>query len=872
MRPIELEMNAFGPYAGTEKIDFRDFGESCLFLVTGDTGAGKTTIFDAISFALYGKASGRVRETKSFHSDFAPRNAETSVSLKFEHDGKEYVVRRSPSYSVLKRDGSGERVVPPRAEMECDDGRSWGNVNEVGRAVQEIIGLSADQYAQVVMIAQGEFQKILLAKSDERRALLGKLFGTEIYQEIQQRLKQLNSECAAAVKEACQRYTAACSRIAYDDENDRLRELSSSPERADEVAELLKERIARDAETQDALLKRVQALQQDANRLREQLAQAQSRNQGIVRLAAAREKRASLEMRRNEIANTEDILKAAERAETLKATEAIYLREHAELEQLSRRIAENHQEVQMRTQAHAAALEVYNPAQEEQKRGEEIRRRVERITELFPKFRLARKAEEDAARLSEAAAKAIRIQQQASGEFERLNKLYLMDRAGILAESLQEGEPCPVCGSLEHPAPAAHIAQAPTEAQVEAASRRREEANRNAESAALASGTARERVQTMLQEFRENNILKPDESLEHCEERCRRGCERLNAEAEKIQKAFDAADAALKNAEKQLANAQTRLETAEKEWLSRSERENNAREVWQDGLGDMGFSSEEEYRSALRSDVDRKRMNADITRWHADVQAAQAQVIELSEMWAEMDSIDTGKLDQDLASCTAALKEADAQERAVGYRREQNAAALKAVRASCRELTQTQQKYGEVNILHLTASGQLGGANKLPLENYILQYYFTRVIAAANRRLERMSDGRYYLRSKVESVGNTKSGLGLKILDAHTNRDREVSSLSGGETFIASLSLALGFADVVQAESGNVRVECMFIDEGFGSLDEDTLRRALVALENLTGGNRLVGVISHVQELKDYIEPKIIVEKTVHGSRVRINP
>ena len=177
-----------------------------------------------------------------------------------------------------------------------------------------------------------------------------------------------------------------------------------------------------------------------------------------------------------------------------------------------------------------------------------------------------------------------------------------------------------------------------------------------------------------------------------------------------------------------------------------------------------------------------------------------------------------------------------------------------------------------MNLLYQTAAGQLGGANKLPFENYILQYYFSRVIAAANLRLERMSDGRYLLRGKIESVGNTKSGLGLRVLDANTNQEREVSSLSGGETFVASLSLALGFADVVQAESGSVRVDAMFIDEGFGSLDEDTLRRALTTLENLTGGDRLVGVISHVAELRDHIEPRIAVEKTMRGSRVRVQP
>jgi len=203
-------------------------------------------------------------------------------------------------------------------------------------------------------------------------------------------------------------------------------------------------------------------------------------------------------------------------------------------------------------------------------------------------------------------------------------------------------------------------------------------------------------------------------------------------------------------------------------------------------------------------------------------------------------------------------------------RMEQNTLALKALSACEKKLSAAQEHFGNVNILYQTATGRLGGANKLPLENYILQYYFTRVIAAANRRLERMSDGRYYLTSKMESSGNAKTGLDLRVLDGETNREREVSSLSGGESFIASLSLALGFADVVQAESGNVRVDAVFIDEGFGSLDEDTLRRALNALEALTGGDRLVGVISHVTELKDRIEPKILVEKTRLGSRIRV--
>ena len=219
-----------------------------------------------------------------------------------------------------------------------------------------------------------------------------------------------------------------------------------------------------------------------------------------------------------------------------------------------------------------------------------------------------------------------------------------------------------------------------------------------------------------------------------------------------------------------------------------------------------------------------------------------------------------------------AYKDADAAERALSARIEANRAALKELRACVRELASAREDFGNTNILVQTVAGRLTGQNKLPFESYILRYYFQRVIGAANRRLEGMSDGRYRLRSRQGSTGNARSGLNLTVLDLFTDREREVSSLSGGESFIASLALALGFADVVQAESGGARVDAVFIDEGFGSLDEDTLRRAVRTLEDLTGGDRLVGVISHVAELRDRIGPKIFVEKTARGSCVHTHP
>lgn len=876
MRPIELEMTAFGPYAGTERIDFSVFGKNCLFLVTGDTGAGKTSIFDAISFALYGEASGRTRETKSFHSDFAARNAETQVTLKFEHAGSIYTVRRSPAYMILKRDQSGERLHPARAEMECEDGRIWGSVREVNQAVPEIIGLTAEQYAQVVMIAQGEFQKILLAKSDERRTLLSRLFGTEIYQEIQQRLRAMNSECQQAVREACQRYTAACARIEYAQEaperTQRLQSLSASPERARELAELLQEALTADEQLHETMQAEIQTLRAAEARQRETLAGAQQRNQGIEKLENARRLREALSLRAQEINAQEQELECAERAEGLKALESLWTRETAELKRAQAALKQSEADAQRLKQEHETAFNRHQAAAQNREKGEEIARRLERLKQLLPRMQQACGAQADAEQAAQDARRAIAEQQTCAAEYERLHSLYLLDQAGILADELHSGAPCPVCGALEHPSPAVHIENAPNQAQVDAAAKRRDAANARAEEVSRRSGAAQERLQTIMQELEQEKLISPGRSLAQSEALWREKGAQMRREAEQLRREWETADALFRRAEGALARAQARQEAAIADLSSRQQSEQLSRSRFLDALEDRGFADENAYHAAQRSDAQRAALKRAIADHHAQVQANAAQLRDLEEMWGNQPRADVREMRAALEALEVQLREKDAAEHQILNRCTQNRGALKAICLCRDELRDSQRRFGEVNMLYQTASGQLGGANKLPLENYILQYYFLRVIAAANRRLERISDGRYYLRSKVESVGNTKSGLGLKVLDTATNREREVSSLSGGESFIASLSLALGFADVVQAESGNARVETMFIDEGFGSLDEETLRRALTTLENLTAGDRLVGVISHVAQLRDYIEPKIYIEKTARGSHVHVNP
>ena len=867
MRPIELKMCAFGPYAGAETVDFSQFGPGCLFLVTGDTGAGKTSIFDAISFALYGEASGRTRETKGFHSDFAPRNAETVVELKFEHEGRIYTARRSPAYMVPKRDGSGERLHPAWAELACDDGRSWSSVREVNQAVREILGLTAEQYAQVVMIAQGEFQRILLAGSDERRALLSKLFGTEIYRDIEQRLKERNREALAEVNAARQQFSAACSRVLPDEAGDGLLEMRmQSPERADEVIDLLTAQIAREADAHAAAEAELSRLNASAGALREELARSDAQNAGVLRLREVEQRRKAAMERRPEIDRMQVELDDAERAEPLRAVEERLRREKAELNRLSGELQAAKQRCAQTEKNRTHASETLAAAEKRLPEREQFNLRAEQLNALLPKFQQARDTASLADRTKAAAARAIGEMRRAEDSYRRLHALYLMDQAGILADGLRPGEACPVCGSAEHPHPAAHIENAPDKAAVAAAAEQQSAAARNAEAASAASASAQEKLSAILE------ALGGDvpENLAQREQDCRRECEECRAEAERIRSEHAVADAAAKETEREYSAALARQESLAAAVKQRTAALEEAGNLFKNGLGDSGFDSEQSWRNALRTDAQRRGLRREIESWRSECQALAAQRADLQQLWGDKQSVDVGALRSALSEQEKQIAALDAREHALLNRCEQNRAALAAIQSCAKRLDRAQENFGNVNVLYQTAAGQLGGANKLPFENYILQYYFSRVIAAANLRLERMSDGRYLLRGKIESVGNAKSGLGLRVLDANTNQEREVSSLSGGETFVASLSLALGFADVVQAESGSVRVDAMFIDEGFGSLDEDTLRRALTTLENLTGGDSLVGVISHVAELRDHIEPRIAVEKTMRGSRVRV--
>lgn len=779
MKPLSLTMSAFGPYAGVTQLDFGKLGSEGVFLITGDTGAGKTTIFDAISFALYGEASGGAerRAARSFRSDYAAAEAETYVEFFFEHRGREYRIKRAPEYERRKLRGEGTTKQAAYAEFECaETGELITRIDAVNARVGELTGLSRSQFAQTVMIAQGDFLKILNAKSEDRKRLFQKLFDTEVFAGIQQRLKDMNGECAQAVERINALSEAELARLKDDMDFARakeLRELRTDVRRMDKLPGLLEERLRARRERLDAAM-----------------------------AAAAQEewaaRRASAE-------------KELEGAESLKDG----LRRMAEAIPLL-----------MNAAAGATALE----------------------------------AQREAAKLC------LEESRRRDAEYTAVKERFYASQAGLLAAELKEGQPCPVCGSTEHPAPACPASEPATKEQLERADgeRRRAEARVHAAAAEAAKRQAElEAAKGRLEALGFTGGESAQELEGECAhtraeiQRREAAVKRARAGSEAALAALSRAKAALENAEKRRADIEAALEAQQAEFAA--------------GLSAQGFAGAEEYERA-------KMPARDMDALDAQLRARRERLRSLTDRLEALTEKLTGAERAELEALEATAAAAQRASRAAG----EAAAAMKSAAAAdeeaiarIRELSarraEAQRRWAVVKEVYDTVSGQVSRRVKISFETYVQQYYFKQVIAAANKRLTVLTDGMFVLRVKEEARNmRSQAGLDLDVLDRSTGLWRDVSTLSGGESFMASLALALGLADTVQSRSGGVRLDAMFIDEGFGTLDENSLRQAMELLTRLAGGRRLVGVISHMAELKERIDKKVVVTKTAAGSALRI--
>ena len=910
MRPLNLTLSAFGPYAGEMTLPLDELGKSGLYLITGDTGAGKTTLFDAITFALYGEASGGQRSPGMFRSKYAAPETPTFVELEFECRGQRYTVRRVPRYQRPKLHGTGTTEQSAEATLLLPAGAPITRLQEVNDAIRDILGLDRNQFMQIAMIAQGDFLRLLLAPTEERRQIFRRIFKTDLYQRLQDDLKQeaaaLAQRCDAG-RRSVEQYIAGVMCPEDDPAFPSLEAARQGKLPAQEAADRIAGLLEADRQRSQELQASVDALdgQLCAIHTRLELAGEQQRRRG-----ALSELETALARQVREQAQAQEALAQAE--EKAKDREALGreltlleaelpdyekrdgLRQEAEgLESELTRSDTRRIALESQARSRAQALTRQEQAAEELRaapaKREQLLARQAQAQRREKQLRGALAQSEQVAALREALGgrqqqyhAAAQAAQEAERRYFQMNEAFLAEQAGVLALELREGEPCKVCGSVHHPAPACPSPGAPTQEALgraqKAAARSRKTLRRESEACAALRSTgtaARQQLEAGLQEAGVEESRLPQE-IEQVRGELEDLTRQIEAEAARCarlteaERAIPAARQALEALNKTIAAL-----TADRSALC-ARREAAAAQA---AALALRFPTAGDARKALEE----KRQRLELLRRAAEqagqtlreksdaVLRTRSAAQQLRQQLEDAPKID---VQADLDAQTQAQtqrREKLAQKEGADGRIAANAAALSGLRRQLAALTALESRYAWVRALADTAGGTVRGKAKLSLEAYVQTTYFEQIIRRANLRLTVMTDGQYELKRRAEAENRqSQSGLELDVIDHCNGSERSVKSLSGGESFLASLALALGLSDVIQSSAGGVRLDTMFVDEGFGSLDDQALNQAMKALLTLTEGDRLVGIISHVSDLKQRIDRQIVVTKTLTGSAARI--
>lgn len=921
MRPLKLTISAFGPYAGKTIFELDRLGKSGLYLITGDTGAGKTTVFDALTYALYGDPSGETREAGMFRSKYAEPETSTFVELAFEYAGKVYKVFRSPEQMRPAKRGGGETIQRAEARLEYPDGRMVQKTREVTEAVKEIIGIDRRQFTQIAMIAQGEFLKLLLASTEERKKIFGDIFKTGNFRRLQESLKTAASELGRSC-DIMRRSVAQYVSGIVCDENDALAPLVQTAKDNQmstvETLALLQKLIERDEEAQklaegqktadDKELASVGTLLGRA----EELKKAERQQAEItVRLAAG-----IPELQKAEqvfLAEKEKENERKQLAEEI-VTARNELPRYDQLAALNRKIAADEKA------AGEAAAMVKQQEQElsylratldnDKKEFDALKDIKVKMLELKQKDETLEKGRKAAADLAKdwtdseqlqkecaGAQKAYKkLQQQAEQlrcDYRRKYKLYLDGQAGILAAGLRENEPCPVCGALSHPRPASMPAEMPDKQQVEDAQKAGEAADQKAAEASRYAGSLLTKLELTQKTMTEKTAeLVGTEGLvwERVHE-CltvftadlqvqKTRLDREKDDAAVKFRRFEMLETAIPKKEEMIRLLEIKIgENREKAVKLGGDVENGkqAAELLQKTLScPLKAAAEENIRTKsqratlLQQNFDLANQN--YNRLQAEISGLRGQQEALQKQLENKEKIDTDMLTAKQRALQENKKLTEIRLQAVVSRLDRNRQAFADIREKSEGLQANENRYAKVRALADTANGTVSGKEKVMLETYVQMTYFDRIIARANIRLMSMTGGQYELKRRREAENNQRqSGLELDVIDHYNGSERSVKTLSGGESFKASLSLALGLSDEIQSAAGGIRLDTMFVDEGFGSLDEESLLQAVKTLVGLSENNRLVGIISHVAELKEKIDKQIVVTKDRNGgSRAEI--
>lgn len=879
MKPIQLVLSAFGPYVERTVIDFSALGEEGLFLIAGDTGAGKTTIFDAISFALYGEASGgkEKRKSKSFHSDYVSDQTETYVELTFRHRGETWWIRRNLEYqrpAKKKKDGM-ETTTRQAADAQMrneDTGEEILRMDDVNRRVRELLGLTQDQFTQTVMIAQGDFLKILTASSDDRKKLFRDLFHTNLYVDLQSRLQEKNRACADEQKALEQVILSAEGKIdpeAEFAEREILLSYCGQIQHTDALCALLARLIEQEKAAQEQARAQKKEAADQIGALIAAVTEGERVNRDFADWESKRARLAALTAGQGEIDAQRAALAAARRAQQLETDEALMRRTRRDMD--AQRAALSEAQATLK-QAEKALPETETRMKEAESRGGEIHALLAQAKQLEDCLPVLGEVERLKAALDTQKRELQRLTEassRAQAAYTAAQNSYYLSQAGLLARELKAGQPCPVCGSTAHPCPAQITPETVTRQALEQAAKRRETAEKAQSDAATRLAANRAAL-----DEREDRLRALKIGADETQQRLAARIDAAHQAAADRQREIDAARSTYQALDKRKTAAQSAVDAAQKQ-LAALEKDLRAQtEAFEQKRAAHGFEDEASYRLAKRTNADIERLDREIRNYDEQKRTLAAQTHELEDKLSGRQRTDLTALQNRRAAALDRQAKAENAEKAMVRKLTLHESAEREIRQANATIQKKRGKWQIIQELYTCCAGIAAGnpRAKLTFEAYVQQYYFRFVVAAANKRLTRLTDGMFTLRVMREAANRvSQSGLDLEVLDRSTGQARDVSTLSGGESFLASLALALGLSDAVQSQSGQIRMDAMFIDEGFGSLDENALRSSIDVLLELADGKRLIGIISHVQELEERIDKQIVVTKTPNGSTVRMN-
>lgn len=922
MRPLKITLTGFCSYSKTTVIELSKFGSAGLYLITGKTGAGKTTVFDAITFALYGEASGDNRQATMLRSSFAGPETPTEVELVFELGEKQYTIKRNPTYQRKAKKGDGLTIENANAALTMPDGKILEGTKAVDKKIIELLGIDKAQFSQIVMLAQGDFQKLLTEGTTARQEIFRKLFKTDNYQKLQKKLSETRSSLGAEVSRLSASLNQYMQGTVCDSNSCFAEELEQAKtvemdwtekirilEKVIDSDETLQENLKKENEGfQSALSEAEIALSEAEGLFKEQKLLEEKKNQTLqqeekVKLLALEQKNAEEALNDNE--------KKSEQATLISSTLEKYdLVENKAKEllsvnsQISQNCSRENLLMEKIEKDSQKLLILKNELAELDKSGEKrgeltlqenqtqtLIEKLEKLSSDNQKYEKnvlqLKKAQEEYLTAGEEA-------QTAEKEYLHQNKLFLDGQAGILAEDLKDNEPCPVCGSVHHPSPAQKTLFVPTEDELKAAKEKADKLSKTASQKSESASVLKKSCDMLEDVIRDSVSTLFTEAGEEITDLSSKINEELGASKkrlEEIQKELAAENKrALRRQELlQILPENEKLIEEMKQQLSAVQVSLAGAKAEKDGLENilMDLKKELEFETKqnalaqiekLQKEVDFAKRTAEMARSkyvENDKLLGQLKnsVQELETRLSGLSTIDFDGLQKEKEHRLQLAKDCNEKINGVFARIQNNKSALDNIRPNIDTLSKLEKKLSYVTELSNTANGMLGQKKaKVMLETYVQMAYFDRIIAHANKRFMIMSGGQYELiRKKAADNAQSQTGLELNVIDHYKGCQRDVKSLSGGESFEASLSLALGLSDEIAATAGGIRIDTMFVDEGFGTLDADTIQKAYNALAAITEGNRLVGIISHVDYLKEKIDKQLVVTKLPEeGSLVEI--